>query len=133
MSPRNRPPANRPQPDSRPSVQTTHTVEVHESWEGPLPSPQTLEAFRHIVPDAPERIIRQWELEADHRREYEMTALKGSITRDERGQGAAILFALSALAAGIIALFLGHPAFATGIVTTTIVAVVSAFLYHRKK
>lgn len=97
-----------------------------------MPPPATLEAFREIVPDAPERIFRQWELETAHRRDYEMTALRGALTRDERGQGAAILFALSALLAGIIALFLGYPAFATGIVTTTIVAVVGAFLYQRK-
>lgn len=111
----------------------SQSVEVHQSWQGPLPDPDSLEAFRQIVPDAPERIIKQWELEAAHRREYEMTALNGAIERDRVGQGAAIVFALSALVAGVIALFLGHPAFATAIVTTTIVSVVGAFLYQRRK
>ncbi|KFC74532.1 hypothetical protein FG93_01118 [Bosea sp. LC85] len=105
----------------------------HQSWEGPLPSPATLEAFRDIVPDAPERIFRQWEVESAHRRDYEMMALKGSIARDQRGQLAAIAFALSALATGIIALFLGYPAVAGVVVGTTIVSVVAAFLYQRRK
>lgn len=105
----------------------------HQSWEGPLPPPATLEAFRDIVPDAPERIIRQWELESDHRRQYEMTGLQGAIERDRVGQGAAIVFALAALAVGVVALVYGHPAVASLVVGTTVVSVVGAFLYQRKK
>lgn len=121
-----------PAPQNR-DGQITQSVEVHQSWQGPLPDPHSLEAFRQIVPDAPERIIRQWELEAGHRREYEMTGLKGAIERDRVGQGAAIVFALAALAVGVVALFLGYPAVASLVVGTTVVSVVGAFLYQRKK
>lgn len=62
-----------------------------------------------------------------------MTGLKGAIERDRIGQGAAIVFALSALIVGVIALFLGYPTVAGIVVGTTVVSVVGAFLYQRKK
>ncbi|UHD44897.1 DUF2335 domain-containing protein [Aureimonas altamirensis] len=109
------------------------TITTQEKyWAGPLPSPETLADFRELVPDAPERIFKQWEEEADHRRAYENRALDGLIKRDRRGQISAIVFAISALALSAWALYLGHP-WISGIVGGgTIASVVGAFLYQRK-
>lgn len=85
-----------------------------------------------MVPDAPERIFAQWEAEAAHRRNYETTALKGAFAREQRGQYAAIAFALSALAVAAFALYLGHATAAGVIGGMTIASVVAAFLYQRK-
>lgn len=84
-----------------------------------------------MVPDAPERIFAQWEAEAAHRRNYETTALTRAYDRDERGQRAAIAFALSALAVSAFALHQGHPSAAIAIGGLTIASVVGAFLYQR--
>lgn len=107
-------------------------VHREERWQGPLPSPQSLEEFRKIVPDAPERIFQQWEQEAAHRRAYELTALNGAITKDRRGQQAAAAFALSALGLAGLCAWLNQPWIATILGGGTIAAVVGAFLYERR-
>lgn len=84
------------------------------------------------MPDAPERIFRQWEGETEHRRSYETTALEASIRRDLIGQVSAALFALSALAVAAFALWMSQPWVAGTIGGGTIVSVVGAFLYRRR-
>src|SRR5690349_11244724 len=45
--------------------------QVQQHWSGPLPDPDTLAAFDHIVPGGAARIFDQFEREADHRRALE--------------------------------------------------------------
>ncbi|GLS73108.1 DUF2335 domain-containing protein [Methylobacterium tardum] len=90
-----------------------------------------LEDFGRLVPDAPERIFRQWEMEADHRRTYERQALDAAIRRDVRGQASALLFAVAALSVSAFALWLGQPWVAGTIGGGTIASVVGAFLFQR--
>ena len=42
---------------------------LQETWQGPIPPPAALDAFRKLVPDAPERIIQMAEEEARIRRD----------------------------------------------------------------
>ena len=44
-------------------------VSQQTSWSGPIPDPQSLAAFKNLVPDAPERILSMAEEEARIRRE----------------------------------------------------------------
>lgn len=136
---RNRPPALQPRPtDQVPTheLQELHDPQVVRSasafWKGPLPPPAALEAFRQIEPTAPERIIRQWEQESDHRRNYETNALAAATRRGEIGLRNAIWFALAALAVAVVALFLHEPWVAGTIGGGTIVSVVGAFVYQRR-
>jgi uncharacterized membrane protein len=101
-------------------------------WSGPLPPPQTLEEFRQLVPDAPERIFRQWEEESNHRRKYEDTALKASIRSDRRGQIAAAIFAVGALVLTAVCVVYNQPWIAAILGGGTIASVVTAFLYERR-
>lgn len=90
-----------------------------------------IEEFRDLVPDAPERIFRQWEEESAHRRSYEQKALDAAIRRETRGQVSAALFALTALTVAAFALWKREPWVAATIGGGTIVSVVGAFLYRR--
>ncbi|WP_458424591.1 DUF2335 domain-containing protein [Methylorubrum extorquens] len=114
-----------------PHREASVVVERGAYWRGPLPPPAVIEEFRDLVPDAPERIFRQWEGESEHRRAYEKTALEASIRRDLIGQLSATLFALSALAVAVFALWMGEPWVAGVIGGGTIASVVGAFLYRR--
>lgn len=111
----------------------TVVEERHHLWEGPLPPPQTLEHFRELVPDAPERIFAQWELEATHRRDYEKTALRAAISRERLGQLGAIAFAMAALGVTAYCAYLDRPWVAGVLGGGTITAVVTAFLYARRQ
>ena len=134
-SSRTRPPARQPGPTdqgaSAPRGDTAAEVGRASYWHGPLPPPSVLEGFARLVPDAPERIVRQWELEAEHRRAYERQALEAAIRRDARGQVSALLFALMALSVSAFAVWLGQPWVAGTIGGGTIASVVGAFLYQR--
>lgn len=44
-------------------------VSQQTTWSGPIPDPQSLAAFKNLVPDAPERILAMAEEEARIRRE----------------------------------------------------------------
>ena len=131
---RTRPPAGQPAPTD-PGVasgrsETPRSVELGSYWQGPLPPPAALEEFARLIPDAPKRIFRRWEAEADHRRAYEREAL-AAIRRDARGQVSALLFALAALSVSAFALWLGEPWVAGTIGGGTIASIVGAFLYQR--
>ncbi|MBX9844174.1 MAG: DUF2335 domain-containing protein [Xanthobacteraceae bacterium] len=65
------------QPDGvelRPAAEEEDYSEVSTiltSWSGPLPHPATLQAFDEVVRGGAERIFRQFEIEAEHRRNLE--------------------------------------------------------------
>ncbi|KAB1068893.1 DUF2335 domain-containing protein [Methylobacterium planeticum] len=122
-------PMARHEPRSEPT--TTTIIRTEEGWQGPLPSPKSLEEFRALVPDAPERIMRQWETESEHRRGQERRALNGAIWRDRIGQIGAIMFLVMVLSVVSLALWLDHPWIAGILGAGTISSVVGAFLYQR--
>ncbi|WP_298965537.1 DUF2335 domain-containing protein [uncultured Methylobacterium sp.] len=124
-------PADRPPRTGRLRPPSTTIVRTEEGWSGPLPSPKALEQFRSLVPDAPERILRQWEAEAEHRRAQERTALRGAVSRERLGQAGAIVFVTQVLAVVALALWLDHPWIAAILGAGTITSVVGAFLYQR--
>ncbi|MGY2048277.1 DUF2335 domain-containing protein [Methylobacterium sp. JK268] len=92
-----------------------------------------LEQFRHLVPDAPERIFAAWEAESRHRREWENRALDGQITTTRIGQAAAIAFGLASMGVTCLALLLNQPWVAGVVGGSTVVSVVGAFLYRHAK
>lgn len=117
-------------PTLGPIVQTVH---LEETWQGPLPSPRTLTEFQTLVPDAPERIFKQWEDESFHRRGYENRSLDGIVRNDRIGIVSAAVFSLSALALSAFALWLNQPWVAGILGSGTIGTVVTAFLYNRRQ
>ena len=68
-----------------------------ESWQGPLPAPETLAEFERIVPGSAEAIIREWGTEANHRRRYEQRALSIQGFEQIGGRVLAFVFAIAAL------------------------------------
>ena len=53
-----------------PQQDTGETLVAIQSWEGPLPAPETLERFEAVVPahlDQPVTIIAEWQAETRHR------------------------------------------------------------------
>lgn len=46
-----------------------------QAYSLPLPPPEVMEEYAHLVPDAAERFFRAWEAESDHRRQIELRKL----------------------------------------------------------
>lgn len=70
---------------------------------GPLPSPKTLELYKNVMPDLPERIVKMAEKEGEHRRAIEMKLVRGNLNLKERGQWFGLLIAIFTLSlAGVL-------------------------------
>lgn len=127
---RNRPPAER---RAEPERQRLTKVETASSWSGPLPPPEAIAAFNEVADRGGDRIIAEWEAEAAHRREFEQNALAAEIVERRMGRWFGFLFAISALATASWCAYLGHPGAAAAIGSTTIAAVVGAFVYQGRR
>lgn len=118
-------------------VQTT-------TWQGPIPSPDALQAYRMMVPDAPERILAMAEEEARVRRDQmqkdhdsENRAKEADIGKYhddiKRGQIFAFLILLVVIG-GVIALALnGHDGVAIALGGIGAAGIVSGFILGRRK
>ncbi len=103
---------------------------VHEivGWEGPLPPPQALGAFSDVVENGAERVFRQFEAEAEHRRQMTKETLRVQARDLMVGKILAFLFVMSMIGTAIFAISKGYPTAAVILGTTVIGTVVLAFV-----
>ena len=122
-------------PGTSPTVLNSLTASaVITNW-NKLPPPDMVVGYGKAVENGAERLFRQFEIEAEHRRSLESGRLnlqgqQLGFIRDERrrAQWLAGSYAFGALVVAVIALALGHPTAAGFIGTTSIATVVAAFL-----
>jgi len=78
-------------------------------WMGPLPSPDTFEAYERVLPGISDLIVRNWNDESGHRRARERTSDDRKFALASRGQ--IMAFGLGAGGLGLIgySLFLDRP------------------------
>lgn len=62
---------SRMQPPNQPRGNTSVLFEKQSLFIGPLPSPETVEEYAALIPDAPERLFGMWERQAAHRQKIE--------------------------------------------------------------
>lgn len=114
-------------------------VELEKSHLGPIPSPEDLDYYKQILPDAPDRILRMAELNAQSFRDLNSRLLEGQIlTEQHRHSEVSIgqksgLYAVGIMAAvAVISLILNHPIVAGTICSSTIIGVAAVFVTGRK-
>lgn len=110
-------------------VQISH--ERHYS--GPLPLPEDLAKYDHIVPGAAERILRMAEKEMDHRHVEDSKLSKGVIYTTKISIVFAFICVLILSGLSFYAIHLGHAAVGGSIAVGAIAAVAGAFLYKSKR
>lgn len=84
-------------------------------YNGPLPPPEILRRFEDILPGTAERILRQFEVEAEHRRSCEQAMIESEIQRQAeeakaywRGQWFGFLIGCLALSLGTVLAIMAH-------------------------
>lgn len=129
-----KPPAKRTANPQNSQRTETREVSIQSAmWAAPLPPPNVLQDYDHIVENGAERIVRAWEIEGEHRRNQE--------NRDQRmfwlnaitGKVFALVFVLSALAATAYAIHMNQPWLAGVLGSTTLAIVVGAFIEVQKR
>lgn len=73
------------------------TIGVSAITESPIPTPEQLEGYQRVLPDMPERILRQFEADSEHARNSQMKALQGDLDFDKRSQWMAFVIILMGL------------------------------------
>jgi len=92
-------------PGSRPVAERVATVAKTTAYTGPIPHPEIFKGFGEVVADAPERILKVFELDSAHARDIQFAALKAQQADNKRTHwmawsaiagciGAAVLFGL---------------------------------------
>lgn len=97
-------------------------------YEGPLPPPQLIEDYEHILPGAAERIFLRVEQQSDHRMSMEKTALGSDVFNSRAGVVCATVVSLAFLGVGFQLVRTGHDWAGTAIATIDIVGLVTAFI-----
>jgi uncharacterized membrane protein len=102
---------------------------VAASFVGPLPPPDIFRAYGEIVPDAPERILRVFESEVEHRHDLERISLNANIAGARRGQWFALIVTVFALACGLVAILSGYGAAGIATILTSLGGLVGALVW----
>lgn len=108
---------------------------VHQSFAGPIPPPNLLEAYNKIVPNAAERLIKMAEDNSQHLRDVEQKALDANIAIEhkhieitKRGQNYAFCFVISLLITVMVTAWLKAYWVAGVIGITSVASIVIAFI-----
>lgn len=96
---------------------------------GPLPDPETLAGYGQIDPSFPERIVKSFERQSEHRQEMERKLLDGSERRAGRGQLIGSGLVLTGLAGGVIAILVGEAAVGAAIIVPSLAGGVLTYLF----
>ncbi len=116
------------------ALETDENVQhIAQEYSGPIPPPSILKGFNDIVPGAADRILAMAEENSKHQIDIEKAALNLAGEEVKRGQIFALVITVSAFITCVIALLLGSEETAMTIGGTTIIGLVSAFIFGRYK
>ena len=90
------------------AMRQSRMVAQQVSYEGPIPHPVHLKQFGEVLVDAPERLLRQYEMNSELNRQAAIRALEADIKHQARAHWLAftlvVLGLIAALTAGIFGL-----------------------------
>lgn len=108
-------------------------VSVRSVRSGPLPAPEELAAYNQIIPQGADRIMKMAEQQTTHRISLENTVVNSQQKQSSRGQIFGLIIGLSGLGLATFAAVNGQPWFGSIIGGTTLVSLVSVFVYARRE
>ena len=101
-------------------------------FKGPIPPPQVLQQYEHIVPGAAERILKMAETQSKHRQTMERNIVNANISNEKKGLVFGFSIGLFAIIVGLICTLLGQPLPASFIGGGGVIGLVVVFVYGSK-
>jgi uncharacterized membrane protein len=98
---------------------------------GLLPEPTELAAYNAIIPNGADRIMKMAEAQSAHRIELERTVVGSQQGQEKRGQWFGLIIAIFFASCGSYAALNGQPWFGGIIAGTTLVSLVSVFVFSK--
>lgn len=111
-----------------PEQRIQRLVAGRSEYEGPLPPPALFREFGQVVPTAPERILKQFELDSEHFRKISSKALDGEINSSSRAQWMAFVLVIACVVAAFALARYGHETIAGILLASTLVPIVLKYL-----
>lgn len=113
---------------------STLEMQMHiEQWSAPFPPPAVMRQYAEIVPDFPERFLRQWESQGQHRQELEKLVVTAQAKTQVRAQPYTLALGGIALACATVLGLAGQTWLAGAIVTLDFTGIGAAFIVSRKR
>ena len=84
------------------------SLEQKMTWQGPLPPPEALQAFREAVPRSDEVILSEYEKQGEHRRSMETRESQANAFAVRALSIGTLLTSLATIGGGIYLAALGH-------------------------
>lgn len=122
-----------PTPNRPTSTAHLSLVSKNEYFSGPIPDPGTLDKYREVLPDAPNRILQMAEKQAAHRQSIERIVVIGAVTRSILGLIFGFIIGLAVLYASYKLIDAGHEISGGIFGGSTLVSVVGIFVYSYRK
>lgn len=114
-----------PPEDQRKIVSVVREV---ATFQGPIPPPALIEGYEKVLPGTGQTIIDEFKAEGAHRRSIEKDLVKHSISVSRRAQIFAFSLGVLGLGGGIYLCSTGNNVGGLGMVGTSLLAIVGAFL-----
>lgn len=122
------PPASSPEPSNSGNRGAVVRRTQAFAWTGPLPPPDILKEYDHLVPGAAERILTMAERQSEHRRSIEKVVINSGARNQNLGVVFGFIIALVVLVLAGYALYEGRSQTGTAIVVVTILSLAGVFV-----
>lgn len=119
--------------DERESAQVIASIERHQSFNGPLPHPATLQGYEDVLKGSAERIVQMAEKEQAARLANERDAVQGEIKANARGQWMGFIIAILFFVGAVVLGLCGQPWLGGILGGSTLVSIVVVFASAAKK
>ncbi|MGI4887298.1 MAG: DUF2335 domain-containing protein [Janthinobacterium lividum] len=106
-------------------------IQITRTHIGPIPSADALAQYGQVLESAPDRILRMAEKQSDHRMELEKSTIRRQLNQSGIGQILAFLVSVGCIGASSWLAVEGHDVVAGVIGGTTVVGLVSVFIYGK--
>ena len=102
-------------------------------YRGIIPSPDDLRKYNEIIPNGADRLTKMAEEQSAHRQRMEANVIKWQLFQSTSGQWMAFVIAIFALIITYLLAKNDHTVVATTLASTTIIGLVSTFIYGKIK
>lgn len=109
------------------------SMSIQKSHSGPLPDPETLDAYNRIIGDGAERIMQMAEKEQNARLDDRKRFTDRMMNQSSLGQIFGFVICMSAIIGGIYLSSIGKETSGISAIITALVALAGAFLYVKAK
>jgi uncharacterized membrane protein len=108
-------------------------LRITEEFSGPLPPPEQLAKYNHVLPGAADRIIAMAERQSAHRMELEKKVVSQQLNESQAGQMRAFILAIVFGSFALIAALMGHDTVGGVLGGATVLGLVSTFILGKRE